>query len=101
MLIVQHQRNISVYSTVRYIISFDYPILTSHQELAALYTLEHASRIHDVKFVQRVDGEGEVLLVAAEDKKTTVYEVHPDIHTIMHPVAYLVGHKNRCVAEML
>ncbi|KAF8489911.1 WD40-repeat-containing domain protein [Russula emetica] len=82
MLIVQYQRNINVYST----------------ELAALYTLEHASRIHDVKFVQRVDGEGEVLLVAAEDKKTTVYEVHPNIHTIMHPVAYLVGHKNRVKA---
>jgi protein MAK11 len=81
------------------VISFDYPCLTLHQELAALYTLEHASRIHDVKFVQRVDGEGEVLLVAAEDKKTTVYEVHSDIHTIMHPVAYLVGHKNRCVVE--
>jgi protein MAK11 len=101
MLIVQHQRNISVYSTVRYRYPFDYPYLTWPQELAAIYTLEHASRIHDVKFVQRVDGEGEVLLVAAEDKKTTVYEVHPNIHTVMHPVAYLVGHKNRCVAETL
>jgi protein MAK11 len=100
MLIVQSQRNINVYSTVRYRYPFVYPCLTWPQELATLYTLEHASRIHDVKFVQRVDGEGEVLLVAAEDKKTTVYEVHPDIHTIMHPVAYLVGHKNRCVAEM-
>jgi protein MAK11 len=71
------------------------------QELAALYTLEHASRIHDIKFVQRVDGRGEVLLVAAEDKKTTVYEVSPDTRTIMHPIAYLVGHENRCAAKTI
>ena len=77
------------------------PCLTPSQELAALYTLVHASRIHDVKLVQTVDGEGEVLLVAAEDKKTTVYKVHTDMHIIMNPVAYLVGHKNRCVAETL
>jgi protein MAK11 len=64
-----------------------------------LYTLEHASRIHDVKFAQRVDREGEVLFVAAEDKKTTVYEIFLDTDTVLRPIAYLVGHKNRYVAD--
>ena len=43
--------------------------LTPLQELEVLHTLEHGSRIHDVKFVQRAGGSGEVLLVAAENKK--------------------------------
>jgi len=82
LLIVQHQKNINVYST----------------ELANLHTLEHTARIHDVKFAQRVDGTGEVVLVAAEDKTTTVYEVHPDASTLLSPVARLVGHGNRVKA---
>jgi protein MAK11 len=71
--------------------------LISLKDLALLHTLEHSSRIHDVKFAQRVDGEGEVVLVAAEDKKTTVYEVSPDSGTFLHAIAYLVGHGNRYV----
>jgi len=67
-------------------------------DLALLHTLEHASRIHDVKFAQRVNGEGEVVLVAAEDKKTTVYEVNPDSGTFFRPIAHLVGHGNRVKA---
>jgi protein MAK11 len=82
LLIVQYQKIINVYST----------------DLALLHTLEHASRIHDVKFAQRVDGEGEVVLVAAEDKKTTVYEVNPDSGTFLRAIAYLVGHGNRVKA---
>ena len=75
--------------------------LTQFQELKVLHTLEHGFRIHDVKFMQRVGGGGEVLLVAAEDKKTTVYEVSPETETILRPIAYLVGHGNRCVVETL
>ncbi|KAN0126332.1 WD40-repeat-containing domain protein [Lactarius tabidus] len=82
LLIVQCQKTIHVYST----------------DLALLHTLEHSSRIHDVKFAQRVDGEGEVVLVAAEDKKTTVYEVSPNSGTFLHAIAYLVGHGNRVKA---
>ncbi|KAI0251415.1 WD40-repeat-containing domain protein [Lactifluus subvellereus] len=82
LLIVQHQKSINVYST----------------ELANLHTLEHTARIHDVKFAQRVDGTGEVVLVAAEDKTTTVYEVHPDASTLLRPAARLVGHGNRVKA---
>ncbi|KAH9987501.1 WD40-repeat-containing domain protein [Russula vinacea] len=82
LLIVQNQRTINVYST----------------DLAILYTLEHSSRIHDVKFTQRVDREGEVLFVAAEDKQTTAYEIFLDTDTVLRPIAYLVGHKNRVKA---
>jgi protein MAK11 len=77
------------------------PCLTLSQDLKVLHTLDHAYRIHDVKFTQRVSGGGELLLVAAEDKKTTVYEVSPDTETILRPIAYLVGHGNRCVVESL
>jgi len=82
LLIVQYQKTINVYST----------------DLALLHTLDHSSRIHDVKFAQRVGGEGEVVLVAAEDKKTTVYEVSPDSGTFLRAIAYLVGHGNRVKA---
>ncbi|KAH9987132.1 WD40-repeat-containing domain protein [Russula compacta] len=81
LLIVQNHKTINVYS----------------MELAVLYTLEHASRIHDVKFAQRVSG-GEVVFVAAEDKKTTAYEVSTDTDTVLRPIAHLVGHKNRVKA---
>lgn len=75
------------------------PCFTPPQDLKVLHTLDHAYRIHDVKFTQRDGGGGEVLLVAAEDKKTTVYEVSPDTEIILRPIAYLVGHGNRCVVE--
>jgi protein MAK11 len=77
------------------------PCLTPPQDLKVLHTLDHAYRIHDVKFTQRAGGGGEILLVAAEDKKTTVYEVAPDTETILRPIAYLVGHGNRSVVESL
>ncbi|KAH8991658.1 WD40-repeat-containing domain protein [Lactarius akahatsu] len=82
LLIVQYQKIINVYST----------------DLALLHTMEHASRIHDVKFAQRVNGEGEVVLVAAEDRKTTVYDVCPDSGTFLRAIAYLIGHGNRVKA---
>jgi len=84
LLIVQSQKTVIVYST----------------ELEILHTLEHASRIHDVKFVQRVGGGGEVVLIAAEDKKTTVYEVSSNSENDLRlrPAAYLIGHGNRVKA---
>jgi protein MAK11 len=102
LLIVQSQRTITAYSTVRHILTFlPIPVFTLPQELEVLYTLDHASRIHDVQFAQRVDREGEVVFVAAEDKKTTVYEISLDPETVLHPIAYLVGHRNRCVGDTL
>jgi protein MAK11 len=78
-----------------------HPRLTPPQELTVLHTVEHGSRIHDVKFVQRVGGEGELLLVAAENKTTTVYEVSSDADVILRPIAHLVGHRNRYVVGTL
>lgn len=97
-LIVQSQKTINFYSTVRCRRSSAHPSL-SHllQKLEVLHTLEHGSRIHDVKFVRRVGGGGDVLLVAAEDKMTTGYEVSPNTDVIPRPITRLIGHGNRCV----
>ena len=97
LLIVQYQKTVNVYSTVRISLLFLIIFPNTPKDLALLHTLEHSSRIHDVKFAQRVDGESEVVLVAAEDKKTTVYEVNPDSGTFLRVIAYLVGHGNRYV----
>jgi protein MAK11 len=78
-----------------------YPLLSAPQELAILHTLEHSARIHDVKFAQKVDGSGEVVFVAAEDRTTTVYGVHPDSSTLLRPTARLVGHGNRYDLDFL
>jgi len=50
-----------------------------------------------VIFVARED-EGEVLLVAAEDKKITAYEVYSDTKLVPKPIAEFVGHGNRSVS---
>lgn len=60
-----------------------------------LHTIRHPSRLHDLKFCKRVGGQGEVLLVAGEDKKVTVYDVPSDIQKVPTPIAYMVGHTNR------
>ncbi|TDL23704.1 WD40 repeat-like protein [Rickenella mellea] len=77
--IVQTQSTIDVYST----------------EMSLLQTLTHPSRIHDAKFCRRVDGGEELLLVAAEDKKVTIYSVDSDSDTSLPVVGELVGHTNR------
>ncbi|KAI0272756.1 WD40-repeat-containing domain protein [Gloeopeniophorella convolvens] len=82
LLIVQHQKTVQVYST----------------DLALLHALEHPSRIHDVKFVQRAEGIHEVLLVAAEDKKVTAYDISPDTDVPLRVIAHFVGHSNRVKA---
>ncbi|CAA7269264.1 unnamed protein product [Cyclocybe aegerita] len=62
-----------------------------------LHAITHPSRIHDVKFCKRVDGEGEILLVAAEDRKLYVYQVPTDSAT-PSIVAEMIGHQNRVKA---
>ena len=76
---------------------------TLTQSMALLYTITHPSRIHDVKFFRQtsVDGHPEVLLVAAEDKKVTVYELFSIADTPPRIIAELVGHTNRQVAVVL
>ncbi|KAI0050948.1 WD40 repeat-like protein [Auriscalpium vulgare] len=82
LLIVQYQKTIDVYST----------------DLVKLHTVNHASRIHDVKFVRRVDSDDDVLLVAGEDKKVTAYAVSSDPDEAPKPIAHFVGHGNRAKA---
>ncbi|KAI0322778.1 WD40-repeat-containing domain protein [Amylostereum chailletii] len=82
LLVVQHQKTIDVYST----------------ELSLLHTITHPSRVHDVKFVMRPNGEGEVLLVAGEDKKTVAYDITTEANKPPRSVASFVGHSNRVKA---
>ncbi|KAF8579944.1 WD40 repeat-like protein [Ramaria rubella] len=82
--IVQSGTNINVFST----------------NMALLHTITHTSRVHDVKFFRPVEVEGqpEFLLVAAEDKKVTVYELSSDVDIPPKIIAELVGHTNRVKA---
>jgi protein MAK11 len=62
-----------------------------------LHTIAHPSRVHDVKFGERVNGDGEVLLVASEDKKLYVYTISKDQETPPAVVAEMIGHSNRYI----
>ena len=61
-----------------------------------LFSIKHLSRVHDVTFCKRVNGEGEVLLVGGEDHKTTVYSIFKDT-TNPIIIAEMIGHSNRSV----
>ncbi|GJE93253.1 WD40 repeat-like protein [Phanerochaete sordida] len=67
-------------------------------DMEMIHTIQHASRIHDVKFTKRVEGDGELLLVAAEDKKVTVYDIPTDRTQAPAAISYFVGHENRVKA---
>lgn len=69
-------------------------IAKSFQNMDLLYTITHPSRIHDAKFCSRVGGEGELLLVAAEDHKLSIYDVPKEFGTPTI-VAQMIGHTNR------
>jgi hypothetical protein len=67
------------------------------QKMALLHTVPHGSRIHDLQFCTRRDVR-ELLLVAAEDKRVSVYLLDQDNLSSSSPwpiVASLVGHQNR------
>ncbi|KAF8519659.1 WD40-repeat-containing domain protein [Gautieria morchelliformis] len=68
--------------------------------MTLLHTLTHPSRVHDVKFFRpvNVDGQPEFLLVAAEDKKVTVYQLLSTADAPPRVIAELVGHTNRVKA---
>jgi protein MAK11 len=53
-----------------------------------------------VKFCKCVNGNGELLLVGAEDKKISVYQIREDLQNTDPPivVAEMVGHANRVKA---
>lgn len=60
-----------------------------------IHIIKHPSRIHDVKFCKRVNGEGEILLVGAEDKKVTIYDISSDEEVTPKVVGEMIGHSNR------
>ena len=64
------------------------------------HTIKHPSRLHDAKFCERVNGEGEVLLVGAEDNKVTIYDISKDREIAPKIIAHLVGHSNRYVSSL-
>ena len=99
LFVVQTQSTLDLYTTVRRTL---YPptyiniyIHNFIQNMELIHILQHSSRIHDVKFCKRVEGEGELLLVAAENKKVSVYAVPADREVPPSIIAYMVGHENR------
>ena len=63
--------------------------------MALLHTITHPSRLHDIKFCKHVEGDGELLLAGAEDKKLSVYDVPKDRTKPPTVIAEMVGHTNR------
>ncbi|KAI3608697.1 p21-activated protein kinase-interacting protein 1-like [Moniliophthora roreri] len=66
--------------------------------MTLLHTINHPSRLHDAKFTPRVDGNGEVLLVGAEDKTVSIYDISSDQEQLPKIIGKMVGHKNRIKA---
>ncbi|KAK0489297.1 WD40-repeat-containing domain protein [Armillaria novae-zelandiae] len=67
-------------------------------DMTLLHTIKHPSRLHDAKFCKRVDSDEEVLLVGAEDKKLTIYDVSNDPEKPPTIIGLMVGHENRVKA---
>ncbi|KAL1718152.1 WD40-repeat-containing domain protein [Schizophyllum commune] len=67
-------------------------------DMTLIHTIHHPSRVHDVHFCTRVHGEGEVLLVGAEDKTLSIYSISADPESRPRIVAKMVGHANRVKA---
>ncbi|KZT59469.1 WD40 repeat-like protein [Calocera cornea HHB12733] len=63
-------------------------------DMKLLSTISHPSRIHDVRFCKTDDGASEVLLVTAEDKKVSIYQL-PEGEGAAVVIAELFGHTNR------
>ncbi|KAH0836807.1 WD40-repeat-containing domain protein [Lanmaoa asiatica] len=82
MFIVQSLSSLDVFST----------------DMALRHTITHPSRIHSLRFCKRVYGDGELLLVAAEDKKVSIYQVSEDPQSPPTIIAEMIGHLNRVKA---
>ncbi|KAG5350265.1 p21-activated protein kinase-interacting protein 1-like [Termitomyces sp. T112] len=63
-----------------------------------LHTINHPSRLHDLRFCKRVVGDGELLLATAEDKLVSVYDVSSDPQKAPKIIAAMTGHTNRVKA---
>ncbi|KAG2345913.1 WD40 repeat-like protein [Suillus weaverae] len=62
------------------------------------HTITHPSRIHTIRFSNRVNGSGELLLVGAEDKKLSIYDIPDDPEKMPTVIAEMIGHSNRVKA---
>ncbi|KAG6844748.1 hypothetical protein H0H87_004080 [Tephrocybe sp. NHM501043] len=71
-------------------------IYTTNMDL--IHTIKHPSRLHDVRFCKRVVGDGELLLVGAEDRLLSVYDVSVDPSRTPKIIAVMTGHRNRVKA---
>ncbi|KAG1724186.1 WD40-repeat-containing domain protein [Suillus lakei] len=67
-------------------------------DMVLRHSITHPSRIHTVRFSKRVNGVGELLLVGAEDKKLSVYNIPDDPEKMPTLIAELTGHSNRVKA---
>ncbi|KAI6149601.1 WD40-repeat-containing domain protein [Pisolithus tinctorius] len=79
--IVQYHSTLEIFST----------------DMVLRHTLSHASRIHSVRFC-RWAGSGELMLVAAEDKKVSIYHFLEDPEKPPSIIAEMIGHSNRVKA---
>ncbi|KAF7345369.1 Glycosyltransferase family 39 protein [Mycena venus] len=67
-------------------------------DMNLIHTITHPARLQDVKFCKRVNGEGDVLLAGAEDKKLSIYDVSNDPEKPPRIIAEMTGHANRVKA---
>lgn len=80
--VVQYRSSLEIFST----------------DMVLRHTLSHASRIHSVRFCRWADSEAELMFVAAEDKKVSVYRFLEDPEKPPSVIAEMVGHSNRVKA---
>ncbi|KAG1824693.1 WD40-repeat-containing domain protein [Suillus subaureus] len=67
-------------------------------DMVLRHTITHPSRIHTVRFSNRVNGSGELLLVGAEDKKLSIYDMPDGPEKMPVVIAEIIGHSNRIKA---
>lgn len=60
-----------------------------------LHSINHPSRLHDVKFCKSSDDSQDFLLVAAEDKKLSIYRNVTIQDATPVVIAEMIGHTNR------
>ncbi|KAF9269228.1 WD40 repeat-like protein [Marasmius fiardii PR-910] len=66
--------------------------------MTLIHTTTHPSRLHDGKFSLRADGKSEVMLIGAEDKTVSIYDVPKDQEHPPKIIGRMVGHSNRIKA---
>ncbi|KAK7031612.1 glycosyltransferase family 39 protein, partial [Favolaschia claudopus] len=82
LFVVQEASTIDVYTT----------------DMNLIHTITHPSRLQDLKFCKRVNGEGDILLAGAENKKLSIYEISNDPEKPPRIIAEMTGHENRVKA---